>query len=179
MKELTIASYIKSEPFFEGQRVLLDFMDEFHDRDYMLVGNTNHGFVAVASENHASPNYLPRRFRFNIGALHQYVYVGESQVKYADEFKSGDMVYIGNGTHAKTLPIARVKKEIRQFVKLTFECQGNEISVILQADATSAVLCPEGIKLIGELKAGDGVYVLPWGKASHLGSAKEEFVEEF
>lgn len=128
MRKLEKGVIISKDTFYEGQRILLDFMQNFDEHDYILVGNTNSGFIAVASETHFSPNYLPRRFRFNIGALHQYILTSEKEVKYADELKSGDTVLIGKKDKYCELPIARVKKEIRPFVKITCECNGLNIS---------------------------------------------------
>ncbi|HKL93696.1 MAG TPA: 3-dehydroquinate synthase II [Clostridia bacterium] len=178
MERLELAEVISKESFFEGQRVLLDFMEQFEGSDYILVGNTNHGFVAITSENHSSPNYEPRSFRFNIGALHQYVLTDESRVKYADELKSGNTVLIGSKDGFRKLPIARIKKEIRPFVKLCCKHGETIISVILQDEATTILFGENGVKLLSEVQVGDKVLVMPWGKASHLGKLKEEFCEE-
>lgn len=178
MKGLEFAEIVAKESFFDGQRVLIDFMEQFEEGDYILVGNTNHGFIAVVSENHDSPNYEPRSFRFNVGALHQYIFADENTVKYADELKSGDTVLIGGKGGFRKLPIARVKKEIRPFVKLSCKYGETIISAILQTEATNALLEENGIKPLSEARIGDKILVRPWGKASHLGELKEEFCEE-
>ena len=75
--------------------------------------------------------------------------------------------------------IGRVKKEIRKFVKLFVECNDKVISVIVQDGDTPAILTPKGIVHISHLSENDEVFVLPWGKATHLGKTIDEFVEEY
>lgn len=58
------------------------------------MGNTFTGFVALVSENHCDEKYRARSFRFNAGALHQYVLTGETETRYLDELVPGDCVLV-------------------------------------------------------------------------------------
>ena len=87
-------------------------------------------------------------------------------------------VLIGSKDGFRKLPIARIKKEIRPFVKLCCKHGETIISVILQDEATTILFGENGVKLLSEVQVGDKVLVMPWGKASHLGKLKEEFCEE-
>lgn len=179
MKKLVAANFVDKEEFFEGKRVLLDFMENFDREDCVFVGNTFSGFVPIVCENHESESYRARSFRFNVGALHQYILISETESRYIDELVPGDKVLIRNGTDTyKQLPIARIKKEIRPFVKMKFKSDEQNIEVILQSNATVSILTENGIKLLNDFNQGDTAYVLKWGKASHLGSIKDEFCEE-
>lgn len=183
MSELVLAEVVEVAAFSEGQRVLLDFMEAFDENSYILVGNTFHGMIAVASENHDTPNYKPRRFRFNIGSLHQYVLVDDERLCYVDELGSGDKVLIGNNrcgceNFSRNLVIARVKREVRPFVKISCKHEGLTFSAVLQADATTALLTEKGIILLSDVQPGNKIYAFPWGQASHLGNSKDEWCEE-
>ena len=178
MHELSLGEFIAKSDFFDGKRVLIDFMDNFASDDFVLVGNTHVGFVPVGGENHASEGYKPRSFRFNVGALHQYILTDENETRYIDELAPGDCVMIGNGKGYKKYRIARIKIEIRPFCKLTFAAGKRTVEVILQSDATACALTENGIKPINELRKGDKCYVYEWGKATHLGTVKEEYCEE-
>ncbi len=179
MEKLTVANFVAEKEFFEGKRLLLDFMENFGREDCVFVGNTFNGFVPVVCENHESESYRPRTFRFNVGAIHQYIMVSETECRYIDELVPGDKVLIRTGTDTyKQMPIARIKKEIRPFVKMTFKTDEQTIEAVLQSNATVSILTENGIKLLSDFKKGDSAYVLKWGKASHLGSAKDEFCEE-
>ncbi len=179
MEKLVSANFVGKEEFYEGKRVLLDFMENFGREDCVFVGNTFSGFVPVACENHESENYRARTFRFNVGALHQYIMISETETRYIDELLPGDKVLVRVGADTyKRLPIARIKKEIRPFVKLKFKVDEDNIDVILQSNATVSILTERGIKSINDFVDGDCAYVLKWGNASHLGNIKDEFCEE-
>lgn len=179
MEKLVLANLVDKEEFFEGKRVLLDFMENFGREDCIFVGNTFKGFLPVVCENHKSENYRARTFRFNVGALHQYILISETETRYIDELVPGDkvLVRVGEDTY-KQLPIARIKKEIRPFIKLKLKADEDFIDVILQSNATVSILTEKGIKLINDFVEGDSAYILRWGKASHLGNIKNEFCEE-
>lgn len=184
MRELVLSEVTEITAFSEGQRVLIDFMEAFDESCFMLIGNTYYGLLAVVCENHETPNYKPRRFRFNIGSLHQYVLVDDDKLCYADELKSGDTVYVGSRDEAgnsvmRKLLVARVKKEIRPFVKIICKYKDSMFSAILQTDATTALLGENGIIPLSDIRSGSMIYTMPWGKASHLGNSKEEFCEEY
>lgn len=181
MEKLKTGKVIRIEDFAEGKRVLLDFMLDITSDQYILVGRTMTGFIPVVSENHPSENYRPRSFRFNVGAMHQYIVQSDTSCRYIDELTSGDEIeiYNLNSDNGKTvLKIGRIKKEIREFVKIDVQYDEEIISAVLQKGETTAILTPNGIGRVLELKPGDDVYVLPFGKATHLGSVREEFVEE-
>ncbi len=179
MEKLVLANLISKEEFFDGKRVLLDFMENFNCEDCVFVGNTFSGFASVVCENHKSDNYRARTFRFNVGALHQYIMISETQTRYIDELEPGDKVLVRVGDdNYKQYHIARIKKEIRPFVKMKFKADEEDIDVILQSNATVSLLTENGIKSINDFEKGDCAYVLKWGKASHLGNVKEEFCEE-
>lgn len=174
----TITATITSiRKFFSGKRLLLDFMEEFEATDSIFVGNTMNGLFLIPSENRQSVNYLPRKFRFNAGAIHQYVAV-PSGVKYLDELMPGDELIIATKEQLKTAPVARTKCEIRDFVKIEAVADDNTFSVILQDGDTTALITPVGIKYLAELKQGDPVFVRLYGHATHLGSSIDEFCEE-
>ena len=180
MKELITAQLIVKEDFFEGKRVIIDFMDEFDSHDYVLVGNTMKGFFPIVSENHESENYKPRKFRFNIGSLNQYILTGEDTVKYVDELMPGDevLVFGADGKH-RTLHIARIKKEIRPFTRLCASDGNNTYVVIVQNGSTVALRTEDGIKAVCNMSVNDNIMVSEWNKASHLGNVVEEYVEEY
>ncbi len=178
MEDLIWAKFVSAEKFFEGKRILLDFMENFEQKDCIFVGNTCAGFVSLVSENHSGENYKPRTFRFNAGALHQYIVLSETETRYLDELLPGDKVLIKTASGFGRFPIARIKKEIRPFVKLTFHTEEQKVEVIAQSNATVSVLTPNGIKPIDALKENDEVLIRKWGKASHLGATKDEYCEE-
>lgn len=174
----TITATITSiRKFFSGKRLLLDFMEEFDATDSIFVGNTMSGLFLIPSENRQSINYLPRKFRFNAGAIHQYVAV-PSGVKYLDELMPGDEIIIATQEHFKTVPVARTKCEIRDFVKIEAVTDNNTVSVVLQDGDTTALLTPQGLKYLAELKPGDSVFVRLYDHATHLGNPIDEFCEE-
>lgn len=179
MKELVNSSFISKEGFYEGKRILLDFMDNFDKDSCIFIGNTHSGFLPIASENHDGTNYRARSFRFNAGAIHQYVLVGESEVRYLDELQPGDKILVmcERGIY-KQFPIARIKKEIRPFDKIKVLWDKINIEAVVQSNATVCLLTENGIKSIEDFKNGDNVYALPWGTASHLGLKKDEYCEE-
>jgi len=179
MNKLEIGKVVKIESFSEGKRVLIDFMDNFTEKDYVLVGNTMVGFLPLVSESHESENYMPRTFRFNLGAIHQYIMTDDNNVRYIDELSSGDYVTVFVGNTVNKFCIGRVKKEIRKFTKLSVDYNGKVISAILQDGETTAILTPNGIRHIKQLSENDDVFVLPWGNATHLGNVIEEYVEEY
>ena len=176
MMDTITAKIVKISDFYAGERVLLDFMRSFKATDAIFVGNTMYGLFLIPSENRHSEDYLPRRFRFNVGALNQYVRT-ESGVIYADEIKAGTTVIV-RATKDESLPVARVKREIRDFVMIEACSEDQLYSVILQKGKTSALITPEGIKYLDDLKIGDEVVILPFAKATHLGYALDEFCME-
>lgn len=183
MERLKIGTVIQVTDFSAGKRVLLDFMTDISMNQYILVGRTMAGFIPIVSENHPSENYRPRSFRFNVGAMHQYILQYEDTCRYVDELATGDDIEIHDSEQENksvSLKIGRIKKEIREFVKVDILCDRQVISAVLQKGETTAVLTPNGIAHVLELKTDDEVYVLPFGKATHLGTVKkeEEFIEE-
>ena len=178
MDKLILAKFISKEDFYEGKRILLDFMENFEREDCIFVGNTFSGFVPLVSENHFDEKYRARTFRFNAGALHQYILVSETETRYLDELVPGDQVLVRTNGEYRQFHIARIKKEIRPFAKLKFSADNVTVESIVQSNATVSVLTDAGIKPIDALKQGDLSYVLKWGRASHLGNSKEEFCDE-
>ena len=175
MMDTITAKIVKISDFYAGERVLLDFMRSFEATDAIFVGNTMYGLFLIPSENRHSEDYLPRRFRFNVGALNQYIRT-ESGVIYADEITAGSAVIVRT-TKDESLPVARIKREIRDFVRIE-ACSGDQLySVILQKGKTSALITPEGIRYLDDLKIGDEVIILPFAKATHLGCALDEFYD--
>ncbi len=174
----TITATITSiRKFYSGKRLLLDFMEEFDATDSIFVGNTMNGLFLIPSENRQSINYLPRKFRFNAGAIHQYV-ASPSGVKYLDELIPGDEIIISTQAQLKTVPVARTKCEIRDFVKIEAIADNNTFSVILQDGDTTALLTPQGLKYLAELNPGTPVLVRLYDHATHLGNPIDEFCEE-
>ncbi len=176
--ELIEAKIVKVEKFYEGKRVLLDFMENFDSLDYILVGNTSNGFFPLVCENHESKDYMPRTFRFNCGAIHQYILVDNDKVKYIDELRPGDEVIIHSKNETKKYHIGRIKIEIRPFIKIT-ACSDNTLfSVILQDGETIALWNKDNYIHANQLKNDMIVYISKFGKATHLGNAIEEYIEE-
>lgn len=176
MMDTIIAKIVKISDFYTGERALLDFMRSFKATDAIFVGNTMYGFFLIPSENRPSENYLPRRFRFNVGAINQYIRT-ENGVIYADEITAGTAVMVRTDKD-ESLPVARVKCEMRDFVRIEACAEGQLYSVILQKGKTSALITPEGIKYLDDLKTGDEVLILPFAKATHLGCASDDFCLE-
>ena len=173
MFKIQQAEIVSIDRFFSGKRALLDFMTRFGPNDYVFVGNTMYGFFAIPSENHNSKDYLPRAFRFNVGAINQYICANES-VKYIDELRPGDMVTICRNGIIEECAIARVKIEERKFCRVVAKFDSNKLNVILQDGETSALLSNNKLVNLSGLKVGNQIDVVIYGKSTHLGKEIEE-----
>lgn len=178
MEKLSEVNIAEIKKFHEGKRVLLDFMEQFDDTDYVLVGNTMDGFYPLVSENHDSKDYVPRRFRFNCGAVHQYIMVDMDKVRYLDELSIGDEVLVFRKNMPQKYRIGRIKIEIRPFVRISSTNEKGSYSIILQDGNTIAFQYENSYAFLSNLKCKDKLFVYEWKKATHLGNVVDEFVEE-
>ena len=172
------AKITKISTFDKGKRVLLDFMEEFSCNDCIFVGNTFYGFFALPSENHPSENYLPRPFRFNAGAINQYV-LTENGVKYLSEVKMGDKIAVLKNGNLTYYTIARVKCEIRDFCLIQATLLNQTFSVIVQNGDTTTFMGKNGLVFLKDLACGDEILIYPHNNPTHLGKEKQEFCEEY
>lgn len=127
--EILYDNYTEKIDMGIGTRVEIDFIDVLESNEGILVGDTAHGYVCVLAENRETDTYPPRPFRVNAGAIHQYIYIGDSKTKYLSELKAGDSVYVTDGTSNRQVTIGRIKIEKREFTRIVFH---SGISATLQ-----------------------------------------------
>lgn len=125
--ELTSIAEIKD--MGDGTRVEIDFIDILRENEGVLVGDTSKGYVCVLAEVRETETYPPRPFRVNVGAIHQYIYVGNNETKYLSEIQPGDKICVTDGNSERMVTVGRVKMESRPFIRLQLE---NGISTTLQ-----------------------------------------------
>lgn len=112
-----------------GTRVEIDFIDLLNENEGILVGNTAQGYVRILAECRHTDTYPPRPFRVNAGAIHQYIYVGDSKTKYLSDIKVGDSILVTDGINDRQVTVGRVKIEKREFIRILFD---SSISATLQ-----------------------------------------------
>ena len=112
-----------------GTRVEIDFIDLLNENEGVLVGNTAQGYVRILAECRQTDTYPPRPFRVNVGAIHQYIYVGDSKTKYLSDIKAGDSIFVTDGVNDRQVTVGRVKIEKREFIRILFD---SSISATLQ-----------------------------------------------
>lgn len=112
-----------------GTRVEIDFIDVLNENEGILVGNTGQGYVRVLAECRQTDTYPPRPFRVNAGAIHQYIYIGDSKTKYLSDIKAGDSIFVTDGINDRQVIVGRVKIEKREFIRILFD---SSISATLQ-----------------------------------------------
>lgn len=104
----------------KGSQVEIDFVDVLIDTERILVGDSARGFICVLAETRETGTYSHHPFRINAGAIHQYVYVGDSKTKYLSKLKSGDLILVTDGIKERIVKICRVKME-KKFEKIVLK----------------------------------------------------------
>lgn len=162
----------------EGSRVCVDFTDSFNKDEGVFIGNTSEGYVFVMSENREAKDYLPRPFRINAGAIHQYILLG-NKTAYLSDLKSSMKIPVVNNDDFREMIIGRIKIEKRNFLRITCKCEDKIISATFQ-NAESVYLLEEqkNIIRINELKVGDKIKCYSDVPGRHLGDKIEEFINE-
>lgn len=163
----------------EGSRVCIDCTDTLDEKEGLFVGNTSSGYIFVLSENRIAKNYLPRPFRINVGAIHQYIYLGEN-TSYLSDLKPGQKIAVySNNNQNREITIGRIKIEKRNFLRVICSDKIMTISATLQ-NAESVYLEEEtkGILSISELKLGDKIKCYKDEAGRHLGKSIDEYIKE-
>lgn len=162
-----------------GTRVCADFIDRLASDEGVLVGNTGHGFIKVMAETRPTATYPAREFRVNLGAVHQYVYLGNDKTCYLSEIQSGMSIPVYGNQTCRYVTVGRVKMEKREFLKVTCLNDGQEISGILQ-DSDSVFLqgAEQSYHPIREAKEGMKIWGMENQPGRHLGMRIEEDIEE-
>lgn len=163
----------------EGSRVCIDFTDCLDEKEGVFVGNTSSGYIFILSENRIAKNYLPRPFRINGGAIHQYIYFGEN-TSYLSDLNPGQKITVyGDDNQNREITIGRIKIEKRNFLRIICSDKIINISATLQ-NAESVYLEEEnkGIISISELKLGDKIKCYKDEAGRHLGKSIDEYIIE-
>lgn len=160
----------------DGTRAEIDLIDILDSDEGILVGNTGEGFLLVLAETRFTDTYPPRPFRVNVGAIHQYIYLGNNVTKYISEVEPGDKVIVTNGISERQVTVGRVKIEKRPIRRIQLE---NNISASLQI-ADSIFLCGKDTALhFVDLNSSDSVLCVPSkSTARHKGEIVDEFIVE-
>lgn len=159
-----------------GTRVEIDFIDLLNENEGILVGNTAQGYVRILAECRQTDTYPPRPFRVNAGAIHQYVYVGDSKTKYLSDIKAGDSILVTDGINDRQVTVGRVKIEKREFVRILFD---SSISATLQK-ADSIFLAGKDVA-VHLMDINDNSYLETYtdiGFARHKGELIDEEITE-
>ena len=167
---------IESIDMGEGTRAEIDFIDILGEDEGVLVGNTGTGFVLVLAETRTTDTYPPRPFRVNVGAIHQYIYLGNNITKYVSEIKPGDRIVVTNGISEHLVSVGRVKIEKRPIRRIQLE---NGISASLQiADSVFLKGKDKSLHFV-ELNDEDIIISIPSTTiARHKGEEVNEFIIE-
>ena len=162
----------------EGTRVCLDFIDVIEPNEGVFVGNTSQGYVFILSENREAKEYKPRPFRVNVGAINQYILLGE-KTAYLSDLNVGDKIPVYSENENREVVIGRKKLEKRTFLRVVARLDDIEISVNLQ-NAESVYVYEEskGITSINGLEIGDKIKVYIDKPGRHLGNRVEEYIVE-
>jgi len=144
----------------------------------IFVGNTSNGYVFILSENRQSASYPPRPFRINVGAVHQYILLGE-KTSYLSDLKPGSKIPVCKDGGIREVAIGRMKIEKRPFIRLVCKGEGAEISATVQ-NAESVCFMEEkrGVVSIKELHVGDKVRCFKDIAGRHLGERLDEYIYE-
>ncbi|RMG61077.1 MAG: 3-dehydroquinate synthase II [Deltaproteobacteria bacterium] len=163
-----------------GDRVCVDTCSLLEGASGMLVGNTSSGFLLVSAENLHSEYVSPRPFRVNAGAVHMYTLLPDGKTAYLSELESGSPVLVvDHEGRGKKVWVGRAKVERRPMLLIRVECEGREISAVLQNAETIRVVAPGGKQVsVAELKEGDFVLCHLAGGGRHFGVKVEETIEE-
>lgn len=162
----------------EGTRVCLDFIDVIEPNEGVFIGNTSQGYIFILSENREAKEYKPRPFRVNVGAINQYVLLGE-KTAYLSDMNVGDKIPVYSEEEKREVVLGRKKLEKRNFLRVVTRTGDIEISVNLQ-NAESVYVYEEskGIVSINCLEIGDKVKVYIDKMGRHLGNRVEEYIVE-
>ncbi len=123
--EFKCLEIIRIEFMGTGTRVCVDFIDMLAPTEGVLVGNTGHGFIKVIAETRPTETYPAREFRVNMGAVNQYLYLGEDKTCYLSEIQSGMVIPVYSKQSFRYVTVGRVKMEKREFLKVTCQNGGD------------------------------------------------------
>lgn len=170
---------VRIEPVGTGTRVCVDFIDLLTSHEGLLVGNTGHGFIKVMAETRQTETYPAREFRVNVGAVNQYLYLGEDKTCYLSELQSGMVIPVYNNETYRYVAVGRIKMEKREFVKITCMNAEREISGIFQ-DSESVFLqeSEHSFKSMKEIQVGTKILCVENQPGRHLGMKIEEEIDE-
>ncbi|MBM7570623.1 3-dehydroquinate synthase II [Aquibacillus albus] len=162
-----------------GTRVCVDMIDMLDPMEGVFVGNTGHGYIHVLSENRETETYPTRPFRMNVGAIHQYISIGEDQTKYVSELSPGMALPVSKHDQVRNVAIGRVKIEVRNFLRIVCHANGVEISATLQESDSVHVSKKDGSAVsVLDLKVGDQISCVLDHPGRHLGEKIEEKIQE-
>lgn len=174
--ELAESKIVEMLDMGDGTRAELDFIDILNEDEGVLVGNTGSGFVLVLAETRSTDTYPPRPFRVNIGAIHQYIYIGDDVTKYVSEIKPGDKVLVTNGVSERMVAVGRIKIEKRPIKRIVLE---NSISASLQVADSIFLKGKNTAAHFIELQCDNTIAsYLSDNTARHKGEAVNEFIIE-
>ncbi|PSL47019.1 3-dehydroquinate synthase II [Salsuginibacillus halophilus] len=180
--ERTLITVKDVQSIGEGKRVCVDVVDALEPVEGMFAGSTGAGGFLVLSEHRATATYPPRTFRVNVGALHQYVWVGE-QTSYAAELRGGDTVMVGSAVSQalREVAVGRIKMETRPLLRVTgVTSEGVLVWAVIQNADSVHLATPEGKPLpIEQLTAGCEVQGSADEPGRHLGERTRGVTKEF
>jgi 3-amino-4-hydroxybenzoic acid synthase len=178
---LQVGTVVGTKPIGMGHRSCIDLATLFEPTEGMIVGSTSQGGILCCPEVFYLPYMELRPFRVNAGAVHSYVYQADNRTNYMSELKAGwPAQIVGIDGRTRTVPVGRMKTEIRPLRLIEVEFDGGErVNVIMQDDWHVRIFSADGKPLnITELKAGDKVLGHVSTPGRHVGIPVDETIEE-
>ncbi|MBU3181186.1 3-dehydroquinate synthase II [Clostridium psychrophilum] len=162
-----------------GTRVCVDFIDVLSSTEGVLVGNTGNGFIKLMAETRKSETYPPCPFRVNLGAINQYLYLGNNKTCYLSELEPGMKIPVYDQESFRYIAIGRVKQEKREFKRVEGKNENNLVSGTFQiADSVFFQSENETFIPINDLKLGVKLAYIKSQPGRHLGDKIEEDINE-
>lgn len=179
--DIQVGTIVRTQPIGMGHRSCIDLATLFEPTEGMIVGSTSQGGILCCPEVFYLPYMELRPFRVNAGAVHSYVYQADNRTNYMSELKAGwPAQIVGIDGRTRTVPVGRIKTEIRPLRLIEVEFDGGEkVNVIMQDDWHVRIFSAEGKPLnITELKPGDKVLGHTSTPGRHVGIPVDETIEE-
>jgi len=178
-KELDYIEIMAIKDYGVGTRVCADFIDVLASNEGVLVGNTGYGFIKVMAETRKTDTYPPRPFRVNLGAINQYLYLGDNKTCYLSELEPGMKIPVYDKDSLRFVTVGRVKNEKREFRRVECKNDGIEVSGIFQiADSVFFQSVDDVFTSMNDLKPGIKLAYLKFEPGRHLGEKIEEEISE-
>lgn len=158
-----------------GARVCVDTCNLMRKGEGMLIGCQSSGLFLIQAEVEESLHVASRPFRVNAGPVSSYIASSPEKTQYLSELKGGDkLMIVDQEGRTRRAIVGRIKIELRPFVLIVCEHNGNAFKSIVQNAETVRYVTRDGSKTVTEISEGDKLLLWVVEGGRHFGTLVEE-----